>query len=189
MLTLSMSEEPRFQSFMQYCRCICKVTSSNCESVYFSSIVSYVASLFAENSVWDWNVGLWRVEAGVCTWQRGMLRCSARWSPPDPNIANIHYVHSAHRTLLSRPGDRAWRLERLRMLTRAASREQWTLHLVVTLDLNTLYLQLTTENSRKQGRGLTLTALGLKIQVIEFLGGQCKIRRVTSDNEWQQIKR
>ena len=69
------------------------------------------------------------------------------------------------------------------MLTRAASREQWTLHLVVTLDLNTLYLQLTTENSRKQGRGLTLTALGLKIHVIEFLGGQCKIRRVTSDNE------
>ena len=95
---------------------------------------------------------------------------------------------TVHRTLLSQA---RWRTQsgtttgtaQLRMLTRAASREQWTLHLVVTLDLNTLYLQLTTDNSRKQGHGLTLTALGSKIQVIEFLGGQYKSRLVTSGNE------
>ena len=69
------------------------------------------------------------------------------------------------------------------------SREQWTLHLVVTLDLSllctcTYNLQPSrTLGSRDMYLWFTLTALGLKIQVIEFLGGQYKIRLVTSDNE------
>ena len=49
--------------------------------------------------------------------------------------------------------------------------------------LTTYNLQPRTLGSRDMALWITLTALGLKIQVIEFLGGQCKIRRVTSDNE------
>ena len=49
--------------------------------------------------------------------------------------------------------------------------------------LCTYNLQPTTLGSRDMSLCLMLTALGLKIQVVEFLGGKYKIRLVTSDNE------
>ena len=98
-----------------------------------------------------------------------------RWSPPDPSIANIHYVHCTLYTTLPtrRPGMTTGAVENVNKSCGQESREQWTLHLVVTLDLSTLYSVLTTYNLVELSEaGTCLYALGLKIQVIEFLGGQ-----------------
>ena len=141
-------------------------------SQYFSIIVSNVASLFLSEieMLADDVLGSAAPDSEGCS---GAGQCSVVTSWSQHRKHSLRALHTVHYSPDHRPGMTTGAVENVNKSCGQESREQWTLHLVVTLDLSTLYSVLTTYNLVELSEaGTCLYALGLKIQVIEFLGGQ-----------------
>ena len=141
-------------------------------SQYFSIIVSNVASLFLSEieMLADDVLGSAAPDSEGCS-GAGQWSVVTSWSQHRKH--SLRALNTVHYSPDHRPGMTTGAVENVNKSCGQESREQWTLHLVVTLDLSTLYSVLTTYNLVELSEaGTCLYALGLKIQVIEFLGGQ-----------------